>query len=140
MGNFRKLRAWQYAIKLTVKINQITQSQPFSKDFGPRDQIRRSAISSNPVILSFHLWTILPSYRHTAVLAYYGTIISKCLNLSSLSFILSASHRHMCQNGIFPLQLYDRLQIAYHTRQMLQPSSEVWNMEDGNCLSSYQVH
>jgi four helix bundle protein len=45
MGNFQKLRVWQLAKELAVRIYKLTQSPTFSKDFGLRDQIQRSAIS-----------------------------------------------------------------------------------------------
>ena len=45
MGNFQKLRVWQNAKDLAVKIYQITRTKEISKDFGLKDQIQRSAVS-----------------------------------------------------------------------------------------------
>ena len=45
MGNFQKLLVWQLAKELAVSIYKLTQSQVYSKDFGLRDQIQRSAVS-----------------------------------------------------------------------------------------------
>ena len=45
MGNFQDLKVWLRARNLAVKIYKITNKEPISKDFGFRDQIRRSAIS-----------------------------------------------------------------------------------------------
>jgi four helix bundle protein len=45
MGNFQKLRVWQVAKELTVKIYKLTQKTPFSKDYGFKDQIQRAAVS-----------------------------------------------------------------------------------------------
>jgi four helix bundle protein len=45
MGNFQKLRVWQLAKDLAVKIYKLTQGSCFSKDFGFKDQIQRSAVS-----------------------------------------------------------------------------------------------
>jgi four helix bundle protein len=45
MGNFKKLRVWQLSKDLAVKIYKLTQTSSFSKDFGLRDQIQRSAVS-----------------------------------------------------------------------------------------------
>jgi len=45
MGNFKKLRVWQLAKDLAVKIYKLTKTPKLSKDFGLRDQIQRSAIS-----------------------------------------------------------------------------------------------
>ncbi|MCU0461262.1 MAG: four helix bundle protein [Bacteroidales bacterium] len=45
MGNFRKLLVWQLAKELAVEIYKITRTQPFTKDFGLKDQIQRSAVS-----------------------------------------------------------------------------------------------
>ncbi len=45
MGNFQKLRVWQLARDLAVKICKLTQSHALAKDFGFKDQIQRSAVS-----------------------------------------------------------------------------------------------
>jgi four helix bundle protein len=45
MGNFRKLHVWKNAKDLAVKIYQLTKEQDFSKDYGLKDQIQRSAVS-----------------------------------------------------------------------------------------------
>jgi four helix bundle protein len=45
MGNFQKLRVWQLAKDLAVKIYKMTKSSAISKDFGFKDQIQRSAVS-----------------------------------------------------------------------------------------------
>jgi four helix bundle protein len=45
MGNFERLRVWQLAKGLTVKVYRLTQKENFVKDFGFRDQIQRSALS-----------------------------------------------------------------------------------------------
>jgi four helix bundle protein len=45
MGNFQKLRVWQLAKDLAVKIYKMTKSSKLAKDFGLKDQIQRSAVS-----------------------------------------------------------------------------------------------
>jgi len=45
MGNFKKLRVWQLAKELAVRIYKLTQKPTFSKDFGLKDQIQRAAVS-----------------------------------------------------------------------------------------------
>jgi four helix bundle protein len=45
MGNFQKLRVWQLAKEIAVKIYRLTRTNEFSKDFGLKDQIQRSAVS-----------------------------------------------------------------------------------------------
>ena len=45
MGNFQKLRVWQFAKELAVKIYKLTLEPQFKKDFGFKDQIQRSAVS-----------------------------------------------------------------------------------------------
>jgi len=45
MGNFQKLRVWQLAKDLSVKIYKLTSKSTFSKDYGLKDQIQRSAVS-----------------------------------------------------------------------------------------------
>ena len=44
MGNFQKLRVWQLAKDLAVKIYKLTKSPELAKDFGLKDQIRRAAV------------------------------------------------------------------------------------------------
>ena len=45
MGNFLKLRVWQLGKELAVRIYRLTQTSAFSKDYGLKDQIQRSAVS-----------------------------------------------------------------------------------------------
>ena len=45
MGNFQKLIVWQLSKDLAVNIYHLTRKENFSKDFGLKDQIRRSAVS-----------------------------------------------------------------------------------------------
>lgn len=45
MGNFQKLRVWQVAKDLAVKVYKLTNSLQFRKDLGFKDQIQRSAVS-----------------------------------------------------------------------------------------------
>jgi len=45
MGNFQNLRVWQLAKELAVRIYKLTQTATFSKDYGLKDQIHRSAVS-----------------------------------------------------------------------------------------------
>lgn len=42
---FEEIKAWQKARVVTKLVYQITSTDYFSKDFGLRDQIRRSAVS-----------------------------------------------------------------------------------------------
>lgn len=45
MSHFEELKVWQKAVDLAVKVYQITKEEPFSKDYGLRDQMRRSSVS-----------------------------------------------------------------------------------------------
>ena len=45
MGNFQKLRVWQIAKDIAVKIYRLTREKEFARDFGLKDQIQRSAVS-----------------------------------------------------------------------------------------------
>jgi four helix bundle protein len=45
MGNFKKLLVWQRSKDLAVRVYKLTDSGSFIKDFGLRDQMRRSAVS-----------------------------------------------------------------------------------------------
>jgi four helix bundle protein len=45
MGNFQELKVWNKAKDLAVFVYKITEQGPISKDYGLRDQIRRSAVS-----------------------------------------------------------------------------------------------
>jgi four helix bundle protein len=44
MGNFMKLRVWQNAKEIAVKIYHLTRTKEFVRDFGLKDQIQRSAV------------------------------------------------------------------------------------------------
>jgi len=45
MSHFEELKVWQRAVDLAVKVYEITKNNPFNKDFGLRDQMRRSSVS-----------------------------------------------------------------------------------------------
>jgi four helix bundle protein len=45
MGNFKKLRVWQKAKDLAVRIYKLTDQGHFNTDFSLRDQLRRSSVS-----------------------------------------------------------------------------------------------
>ena len=45
MSNYEKLKVWQKAINLAKHIYKLTNEVPFNKDFGLKDQLRRSAVS-----------------------------------------------------------------------------------------------
>jgi len=45
MGDFRKLRVWELAKELAVKIYKLVKTDLLSKDYGFKDQIQRAAIS-----------------------------------------------------------------------------------------------
>lgn len=45
MGNFQELRVWQNAKEIAVRIYGLTRTKEFSKDFGLKDQMQRSAVS-----------------------------------------------------------------------------------------------
>ena len=44
-SSFEEIKSWQKAHDVTLQIYQITSNDKFSKDFGLKDQIRRSAVS-----------------------------------------------------------------------------------------------
>jgi len=65
MGKFQKLRVWQIAKDIAVKIYRLTQSKEFSKDFGLKDQIQRSAVSiASNIAEGDELGTDKQSVRH----------------------------------------------------------------------------
>ena len=45
MGNFKDLKVWQHSKDLAVDIYRLTDQGLFIKDFGLRDQMRRSSVS-----------------------------------------------------------------------------------------------
>ena len=65
MGDFKQLKVWKLARELAVAIYQITGDSPFQKDFGLRDQMRRSAISvSSNIAEGDNLDTNRQSIKH----------------------------------------------------------------------------
>src|SRR5664279_1311491 len=45
MSHFEELKVWQKAVDLAVKVYEITKKDPFNKDYGLSDQMRRSSVS-----------------------------------------------------------------------------------------------
>lgn len=45
MSRFEELKVWQKAVDLAVKVYEITKRDPFNKDYGLKDQMRRSSVS-----------------------------------------------------------------------------------------------
>jgi len=45
VGNFKELKVWQKSKDLAVYLYKITEKGMFSKDYGLKDQIQRSAVS-----------------------------------------------------------------------------------------------
>ena len=45
MSHFEELKVWQKAVDLAVKVYEITKNDPFNKDYGLRDQMRRASVS-----------------------------------------------------------------------------------------------
>lgn len=45
MSHFEELKVWQKALDLAVRVYEITCNEPFKKDFGLRDQMRRASVS-----------------------------------------------------------------------------------------------
>ena len=45
MSHFEELKVWQKAVDLAVKVYEITKRDPYNKDWGLRDQMRRSSVS-----------------------------------------------------------------------------------------------
>src|SRR3990170_3155390 len=45
INRFEEIQAWKKARELTKAIYEATKVDPFHKDFAPRDQVRRAAIS-----------------------------------------------------------------------------------------------
>lgn len=45
MGGFRDLLVWQKGKQLAVAVYRLTMTEPFSSDWGLRDQMRRAAVS-----------------------------------------------------------------------------------------------
>lgn len=45
MSHFEELKVWQRAVDLAVKVYEITKKDPFNKDYGLRDQMRRASVS-----------------------------------------------------------------------------------------------
>jgi four helix bundle protein len=45
MSHFEELKVWQKAVDLAVRVYEITKKDPFNKDYGLIDQMRRSSVS-----------------------------------------------------------------------------------------------
>ncbi len=45
MSYFEDLKVWQKSVDLAIKVYKITKEEPFNRDFGLKDQVRRSSVS-----------------------------------------------------------------------------------------------
>ena len=45
MGDFKTLRVWSDGLDLAEKIYRVTKNEPFSRDYGLKDQIQRASVS-----------------------------------------------------------------------------------------------
>jgi len=45
MSYFEELKVWKRSVDLAVKVYEITGKNPFNKDFGLRDQMRKASVS-----------------------------------------------------------------------------------------------
>ena len=84
MSYFEELKVWQKAVDLAVKVYEITRKDPFSKDFGLCDQMRRSSVSiSSNIAEGDQLESDKSSIRHLKIAKgstaelYTQAIISK---------------------------------------------------------------
>jgi four helix bundle protein len=65
MGNFQELRVWQNAKEIAIRIYRLTRTKEFSKDFGLKDQMQRSAVSiASNIAEGDELGTDKQSIRH----------------------------------------------------------------------------
>jgi len=99
MSYFEDLKVWQKAIELAVKVYDFTRKDPFKKDFGLRDQMRRSSVSiSSNISEGDQLDTDKLAIRHfniakgsTAELYTQSIIASRVgyLNDNDFNFLIS---------------------------------------------------
>ena len=45
MSHFEQLNVWKRSVDLAVKVYEITGKNPFNKDYGLRDQLRKASVS-----------------------------------------------------------------------------------------------
>jgi len=101
MSHFEELKVWQKAVDLAVKVYEITKKDPFNKDFGLRDQMRRSSVSiSSNIAEGDQLDSDKSSIRHlriakgSAAELFTQTIISDrigYLNVTDFEFLRNES-------------------------------------------------
>ena len=87
MSHFEELKVWQRAVDLAVRIYEITSKDPFTKDYGLRDQMRRASVSiSSNISEGDELESDKSSVRHfriakgSAAELYTQSIISFRIN------------------------------------------------------------
>jgi four helix bundle protein len=83
-SSFEEIKSWQKAHDVTLQIYRITTTERFSKDFGLKDQIRRSAISIMANIAEGH------GRRTNAEFANF-------LNIASGSVLDTQSHLYIAK-------------------------------------------
>jgi four helix bundle protein len=68
MSHFEELKVWQKAVDLAVKVYEITKEDPFNKDYGLKDQMRRSSVSiSSNIAEGDQLESDKSSIRHLRI-------------------------------------------------------------------------
>ena len=91
-NSFEEIIAWQKARELNIKIYSLTnKNEPFKKDFGLRDQIRRSSISiSSNIAEGFERQTTKEFIRFLYIAkASAGELRSQLYLASDLKYITS---------------------------------------------------
>ena len=91
-NSFEEIIAWQKARELNIKIYSLTnKNEPFKKDFGLRDQIRRSSISiSSNIAEGFERQTTKEFIRFLYIAkASAGEFRSQLYLASDLKYITS---------------------------------------------------
>ena len=64
----KNLKVWKRAVDLAVKVYEITKKDPFNKDFGLRDQMRRASVSiSSNIAEGDQLESDKSSIRHLRI-------------------------------------------------------------------------
>lgn len=97
MSHFEELKVWQKAVELAVKVYEITKKEPFSKDFGLRDQMRRSSVSiSSNISEGDQLDSDKSSIRHFRIAkGSCAELFTQSVISSRIGYLTSTDFQHL---------------------------------------------
>lgn len=99
---FEDIVAWQGARALVKEVYQVTRSGPFSRDYGPRDQLQRAAVSVMSNIAEGYERDNNREFRHFPAIAKasLGEVRSLLHVAHDLGYIETVTYERLLEHGL----------------------------------------